>query len=210
WPDSLIATHLRLVPVRPGVVYGTYRYRVTQHGVTSLGTSERLFVRTPGGWKIAVSTAFGAPAGTAPPALAWTGGTLIDGTGAAPVPNAVVVIRNGRIACAGTHDHCATAAAADVPDTMDLAGHFIIPGLIDAHVHFSQTGWVDGRPDALDLRAKYPYEQVEKRLREHPEVFQRAWLASGVTSVFDVGGFAWTVAMARAAETNTDAPHVAA
>src|SRR6185369_9400056 len=36
------------------------------------------------------------------------------------------------------------------------------------------------------------------------------WLACGVTSVFDVGGYAWTVAMAHAAEANTDAPHIAA
>ena len=95
-------------------------------------------------------------------------------------------------------------------DTIDARGKFIVPGLIDTHVHFSQTGWVDGRPDALDLRDEFPYEQVEERLREHPEVFQRAYLASGVTSVFDVGGFAWTVAMADAAEANTDAPHVSA
>jgi hypothetical protein len=51
WPDSLIATDLRLIPVRPGVVYGQYRYRVTQRGVTTIGTSERVFVRTPAGWK---------------------------------------------------------------------------------------------------------------------------------------------------------------
>ena len=95
-------------------------------------------------------------------------------------------------------------------DTIDARGKWVLPGLIDTHVHFSQTGWVDGRPDALDLRAKYPYEQVERRLREHPEVFQRAWLACGVTSVFDVGGYAWTVGMAHAAEANTDAPHMSA
>jgi cytosine/adenosine deaminase-related metal-dependent hydrolase len=69
---------------------------------------------------------------------------------------------------------------------------------------------VDGRPDALDLRDRHPYEDVQRRLREHPEVFHRAWLASGVTAVFDVGGYPWTIAMARAAETNTEAPHVMA
>ena len=63
WPDSLIATDLRLIPVRPGVVYGQYRYRVTQRGITTIGTSERVFVRTPAGWKIAVTTAFGLPPG---------------------------------------------------------------------------------------------------------------------------------------------------
>lgn len=213
WPDSLIATHLQLVPVRPGVVYGTYRYRVTQHGVTSLGTSERVFVRTPSGWKIAVSTAFGAPAGTPPPPVVLIGATLIDGTGAAPIPNAVVVIRNGRVACAGTRARCTTAAtaatAATVSDTMDLAGKWIIPGLIDAHVHFSQTGWVDGRPDALDRRADFPYDSTVAALERHPERYFRAYLCSGVTGVFDVGGYAWTFGLKGKAEADLEAPHVA-
>ena len=46
---------------------------------------------------------------------------------------------------------------------------WITPGLIDAHVHFSQTGWADGRPDALDVRATHPYEQTEAELKAHPE-----------------------------------------
>jgi imidazolonepropionase-like amidohydrolase len=41
-------------------------------------------------------------------------------------------------------------------------------------------------------------------------VFHRAYLASGVTAVFDVGGYAWTVAMARTTDANTEAPHVSA
>jgi hypothetical protein len=74
WPDSLIASDLVLVPIRPGVVYGQYRYRVTQHGRTTDGTSERLFVKTGAGWRIAVSTAFPAPPGT-PPAPMSNGAT---------------------------------------------------------------------------------------------------------------------------------------
>jgi ketosteroid isomerase-like protein len=65
FPDTLVARELRVVPVSPGVVYGTYRYQVTQAGSTTAGISERVLVRTPDGWRIAVSTAFpvGAPAG---------------------------------------------------------------------------------------------------------------------------------------------------
>ena len=51
---------------------------------------------------------------------------------------------------------------------------------------------------------------VPDELREHPQVFQRAYLASGVTTVFDVGGYPWTVALAHAAEANRDAPHMSA
>lgn len=59
WPDTLIATDLRVVPLAPGVVYGTYRYDVRYGDSTSTGISERVFVRTADGWRIAVTTAFG-------------------------------------------------------------------------------------------------------------------------------------------------------
>jgi hypothetical protein len=63
WPDTLIAKNLRVLPIAPGVVYGTYCYTVTQKDTTSSGVSERVFVRTAEGWRIAVTTAFGLPAG---------------------------------------------------------------------------------------------------------------------------------------------------
>lgn len=63
WPDTLVARNLRVLPIRPGVVYGTYCYTVTQKDTTSSGVSERVFVKTPDGWRIAVTTAFGLPAG---------------------------------------------------------------------------------------------------------------------------------------------------
>jgi len=94
-----------------------------------------------------------------------------------------------------------------VVDGRDL---WLTPGLVDAHVHFSQTGWADGRPDSLDLREKHPYERVEADLKEHPDRFFRSQLCSGVTSVFDVGGYSWTVAMAHREREDPRAPRVAA
>ena len=204
WPDTLVATHLRIVPVSPDVAYGVYRYRVVDTSGSARGVSERVFVRTPAGWKVAVTTAFPTP-GAAPPPIAFIGATLVDGTGAAPVRNAVVLMRDGRVACAGPRAACPVPADAD---TVSAAGKWIIPGLVDTHVHFSQTGWVDGRPDALDLRDQYPYDQVEADLHARPERFFRSYLCSGVTSVFDVGGYSWTLDLqARTAQSST-APRV--
>ena len=206
WPDTLVATHLRIVPLSPDAAYGVYRYRVVDSGASVRGVSERVFVRTAQGWQVAVTTAFPTPSAT-PPALALVGASLVDGTGASPMPDAVVVMREGRIACAGSRSACPIPLDAD---TVNAAGKWIIPGLIDAHVHFSQTGWVDGRPDALDLREQLPYERVEADLHAHPERFFRAYLCSGVTAVFDVGGYPWTLDLqARTAE-STSAPRVAA
>jgi len=66
WPDTLIARNLRVLPISPGVVYGSYCYTVTQHDTTTSGVSERIFVKTPQGWRIAVTTAFGLPVGEPP------------------------------------------------------------------------------------------------------------------------------------------------
>jgi imidazolonepropionase-like amidohydrolase len=138
---------------------------------------------------------------------AVVGATLIDGTGSAPVPNAVIVVRDGRIACAGPPARCAAPAGVQ---PLDARGAWIIPGLIDAHVHFSQTGWFDGRPDAADVRDRYPYPEVEAALAAHPERFFRAYLCSGVTSVFDVGGYPWTWSMRDRYAGDPAAPRIAA
>jgi cytosine/adenosine deaminase-related metal-dependent hydrolase len=82
--------------------------------------------------------------------------------------------------------------------------------LIDAHVHYGQTGWVDGRPDVIDLRTQYPYDSVTADLAAHPKRFDRANLCSGVTSVFDVGGFPWTYGISRRSRNASDAPRVVA
>jgi imidazolonepropionase-like amidohydrolase len=207
WPDTLEASDLQLVPVREGIVYGTYRYRVRYGADERAGISERLFVKTSKGWRIAVTSAFEAPPGTPPPPRAYTGATLLDGTGGPPVKDATVVVRGGRIDCAGTRSACAVPTGIAVTD---LTGAFLTPGLVDAHVHFAQTGWADARPDAFDVRAKHPYEDVQKDLRSHPERFFRSYVCSGVTSVFDVGGFAWSLDLPARAENDTLAPRVRA
>ena len=55
WPDTLIAGRPVLVWLGPGVVWGAYEYTVVQGGDTARGWSDRVFVKTGGGWKIAVT-----------------------------------------------------------------------------------------------------------------------------------------------------------
>lgn len=207
WPDSIEASDIHLTPLEPGLVYGTYRYRVRYGADEHSGVSERFFVKTPQGWKIALTGAIDTPPGTPAPPRALTGATLIDGRGGAPIPNANVVLRDGKVDCAGTAVQCAVPAGVDVTD---VHGMWITPGLIDAHVHFSQTGWADGRPDSLDVRAKHPYELVEADLKAHPDRFGKSYLCSGVTSVWDVGGYPWTLQLHDRFENDTRLPHVVA
>jgi len=141
------------------------------------------------------------------PLRAYVGATLVDGTGAPPVANAVVLVREGRIVCAGPASACAVPGSVAVTDAR---GSFIVPGLVDAHVHFAQTGWADGRPDAFDVRAAHPYEETQRELRTRPERFFRSYVCSGVTSVFDVGGYAWSFDLPARAENDPLAPRVRA
>jgi imidazolonepropionase-like amidohydrolase len=204
WPDLIEANDIHLTPLRPGIVYGTYRYRVRYGSDEHVGISERLFVSTPDGWKITVTGAIDSPAGTPAPPRALTGATLIDGRGGAPVANANVILRDGKIDCAGSAAQC----PAEGIDVTDVRGLWITPGLIDAHVHFSQTGWADGRPDSIDVRGTHPYDQVEGDLKANAERYGRSYICSGVTAVYDVGGYAWTLRLHDRFEPNTLAPHV--
>jgi imidazolonepropionase-like amidohydrolase len=59
-------------------------------------------------------------------------GRLIDGTGAVPVENGVVVLEGGRIRCAGTERACRIPRGAQV---IEVGEGTILPGLIDLHTH---------------------------------------------------------------------------
>ena len=68
-------------------------------------------------------------------ALAFRGATLIDGTGAPPRPNSLLVVRNGRIVSVGKATEEALSALPSDTQVIDASGKWILPGLIDAHVH---------------------------------------------------------------------------
>jgi imidazolonepropionase-like amidohydrolase len=63
------------------------------------------------------------------------GGTLIDGTGAAPITDAVVVVEGARITAVGRRGQVSVPANADV---IKLDGRTILPGLIESHVHLEE------------------------------------------------------------------------
>jgi imidazolonepropionase-like amidohydrolase len=75
--------------------------------------------------------------------LALVGATVIDGSGGAPLADAAVVIRQGKVESMGSR------TAFQLPRGMtevDLTGRWIIPGLIDAHTHVAQAaGWAPAR-----------------------------------------------------------------
>ncbi len=95
---------------------------------------------------------------------ALTGATVIDGTGGPQIPNAVVLVKGDRLTCVGSESECPIPEDAK---RVDVSDRFITPGLVDAHVHFSQTGWIDGRVrrgwTSLDDRATRSGRQRPRR-----------------------------------------------
>ena len=104
------------------------------------------------------------------------GGRLIDGTGAEPVSDAVIIIDGDKIAQVGPASQMGLPATAEV---VEIAGKTILPGLIDAHVHLfgitslNQMTWVIDEPHVRTIRAAMD-----------------AWrcLDAGFTTVRDAGG----------------------
>ncbi len=99
-------------------------------------------------------------------------GTLFDGTGADPVRNAVVVVRDGRIASVGT-------AAPPGAATLDLGDRFVMPGLVDCHSHASI---VPGLGDQLGQLCRGPVPQALAATRN-----LRQDLAAGTTTMRIMG-----------------------
>jgi imidazolonepropionase-like amidohydrolase len=99
---------------------------------------------------------------------AFTGATLIDGAGAR-IENAVLIVRDGRVRSAGR------AGAVPIPKEarqIPLAGKFVTPGLISAHVHVS------------DVQGLAPRAYTDENTRRQLGVFARY----GITTVLSLGG----------------------
>ena len=101
----------------------------------------------------------------APPASAqtraFTGLTLFDGTGRAPVADATIVVRDGRVVAAGPSRAVRVPAGAE---RVAMGGKTVIPGLVNAHGHVSAVA-------NLRTYAAYGVTTVFSLGDEPPEVF---------------------------------------
>ncbi|MDH4043279.1 MAG: amidohydrolase family protein [Gemmatimonadota bacterium] len=113
--------------------------------------------------------------------VAIRAGRLIDGTGAAPVRNAVILVADGRITAVGPD----VRVPAGTP-MIDLSAFTVLPGLIDAHVHM--TGPVLGEPGWENALVREAPADAALRGADHA----RRTLEAGFTTVRNVGasGFA--------------------
>jgi imidazolonepropionase-like amidohydrolase len=100
---------------------------------------------------------------------AFVGARLIDGSGKPAIENAALIVRDGMIEAVGPASATRPPAGAQ---TINLAGKFIIPGLISTHVHIS------------DVQGLRPPAYTDENTLRQLGVFARY----GVTTVLSLGG----------------------
>ena len=105
------------------------------------------------------------------------GGRLIDGTGAAPVEDATIVLRDNRIEAITTRNESDWPADADI---IDVSGMTVLPGLIDCHDHMANHRY------SLEHRWRLDEPQSTRHLRTAAVLKQT--LAAGYTMIRDAAG----------------------
>lgn len=144
------------------------------------------------------------PGAPAQPKLAVRGNLFrADGT---VLPDALVLVDGNRIAAVGPFRSVPVPSGTPV---VGDAGKWILPGLIDAHVHFFQSGGLYTRPDIVDLTARVPYAQEKAAVRAGLANTLRRTLRCGITAVLDAGGPMWNFEVRAQAARSPLAPRVA-
>ncbi len=111
--------------------------------------------------------------------LAIVGGQVIDGTGAEPISNGLVLIEDGRIGYAGPADGAKVPGDAEV---IDAGGASVLPGLMDVHVHISLSAPSDLVREVIARPVGEAAFEVARNLADT--------LAAGVTTIRTVSDLA--------------------
>src|SRR2546423_7378206 len=137
--------------------------------------------------------------------ISLVGATVINPADGKVMPNATVVINGDKIERVSMGKQDASLLGKQI----DCAGKFILPGYIDTHVHFFQSGDLFTRPDVADLNSVRAYKDEVAWIKSHvDDVFARD-IRCGITSVVDVGGPFWNFTVRHLADATPKAPRVA-
>jgi imidazolonepropionase-like amidohydrolase len=138
---------------------------------------------------------------------ALIGATAFVGKDLKAVPEATILLHGSAIEAVGPSSQVTIPAGTL---RVDVPGTFAIPGLIDSHVHFFQSGGLYTRPDAIDLRSVRPYTDELQWIRSNLQDTFARYLTAGITSVVDVGGPFWNYDVRATAAQTLVAPRVMA
>ena len=129
----------------------------------------------------------------------------IDWDKGAFVANTDLLIEQGRIAKIGKHG---TIKVNEGAQKINGTGKWLIPGLIDAHIHLFQSGGLYTRPDAIDLRKYRPYKDEIAWVKANAPDLLKRYLSCGITSVIDIGGPIYNLSLRKGWEANPNTPNI--
>ena len=130
----------------------------------------------------------------------------IDGTGNTPIDNGVIVIEGNQISQVGKYGEVDLPKGAEI---IDVKGKWIIPGFIDLHIHFWESGKTWAQPTFIfDLRKFVPYEEEVAFMKRRISYTLEKYLCSGVTSVVPLGAIDWEYEVRELAKRQNKAPNV--
>jgi imidazolonepropionase-like amidohydrolase len=123
------------------------------------------------------------------------GGTLIDGTGGKPIEDVTVAIVGTKIAAVNAEDQYEIPKEAEIVDTH---GRFIMPGLMDLHVHLGSESLGRLRDSRLWIITTPPVMQIMHAIKN-----ARSCLEAGFTTIRNIGnlrGLIWDPSLRDAIE----------
>src|SRR6266516_3527737 len=109
--------------------------------------------------------------------ISLVGGTLINPGTSQVLDNAVIIIAGDHIAAIRSRKDMAVPTGSK---WIDCKGKFILPGYIDTHVHFFQSGDLFTRPDIVDLNSVRPYKEEIAWIKSHLNDTFARYLRSGI------------------------------
>jgi imidazolonepropionase-like amidohydrolase len=139
------------------------------------------------------------------PAIALVGAAVVHPETATVEHDVTVLLQGDRISAVGPSASVKLPANTQV---IDVHGKWLVPGYVDTHIHFFQSGTYFTRPDVVDFTSVRAYADEVKINRERLAHTFATWLATGVTAVADMGGPFWNFDVRALAERNAAAPDV--
>jgi len=127
-------------------------------------------------------------------AKAFVGANVLNPNLDLNISNATILVREGKIVKIQPHSE-------DIPTGYSIThieNKWVIPGLIDGHVHLAQSGGAFTRPDIINATKIESYQADQKWLSEHSTFLLNNYIAQGITTIFDMGGPSGNIAHFRA------------
>lgn len=115
---------------------------------------------------------------------AFIGANVLNPNVDIPITNITILVSNGNI----VQIQPANLSVPKNYTQVDIKGKWVIPGLIDGHIHLAQSGSAYTRPDTIDATKLITYQQDQDWLKNNLNSLLENYTRLGITTVVDMGG----------------------